>query len=121
MAAFLVLQRLQERTIKMPPTFYESSFIFEEGEQAPEHIEGWAREADQDPGKWWLQGYDTFSSEDYVLAINIDDAETAHFLARARLRELERSQPSIHSGGQGYFGIQDRVYVKHPGQPRWLR
>lgn len=105
----------------MPPTFNERGFIFEAGEQIPEHIEGWPLISDQDPVKWWLRGTDTFSYEDYVVAINVDDAETACFLARARLRELERTQPTKTSGGRGFGGIQDRVDVMKPGESLRLR
>jgi|SRR3989344_2725912 len=105
----------------MPPTFQERGFVFEENEQVPEHVEGWPQLGEQGENKWWLRGTDTFSYEDYVLAINIDDAETASFLARARLRELERTQPTSSSGGQGFGGIQDRVDVMPPGSRLELR
>lgn len=100
----------------MTPIFLERSFLFEEDEQVPDHIEGWPyRHIDeQDPKKWWLRGTDTFSYEDYVLAINIDDIETALFLARAARRAIVRDQPNAG-------GIQDRVDVMHPSNPIYLR
>lgn len=50
----------------MPPTFQETSFVFEDGEQVPEHVEGWPQLGEQGGDKWWLRGTDTFSYEDYV-------------------------------------------------------
>jgi hypothetical protein len=61
---------------------------------------------------WRLQGYDTFSMEDYGLDGEYRDQEAAELAGQERLAELERTQPSASSGGQG--GIQDRVYVVRP-------
>ena len=92
----------------MPPIFNKESFDLEEGEQVPEHIEDWPFRHEPDPAKYWLLGTDTFSYEDYVVAIDIDDLETARFLARARDRHLNRTQPNAGS-------IRDRVTVMAPG------
>ena len=50
--------------------------------------------------------------------MNLDDLyeteDEAVAAARARLVELEREQPSVSSGGQGFGGIQDQVYVVRP-------
>jgi hypothetical protein len=95
----------------MPPVFSERSFKFEEGESVPEHVEdslGYSR----DPDKYHLDGFDTFASESYPLARDIDDLPTAQMLRAARLRHLEEAQPSSSSGGQS--GIQDKVSIIHP-------
>jgi hypothetical protein len=80
-------------------------------------------------GNWKLAGLDTFSGDDYPLGdVNVVDGrstldgmrpeyetyEEALADARQRLADLERTQPSASSGGQGFNGIQDRVYVVHP-------
>lgn len=62
---------------------------------------------------WTLLGYDTFSNEWYTLDSYPSQA-AAETAAKARLKELEQTQPSASSGGQGFFGIQDRVYIKRP-------
>jgi hypothetical protein len=98
----------------MPPKFMASSFEFENADDVPEHVEGYPVEQERDPSKIWLQGEDTFSSENYPLAIDIDDAPTARVLQSARIRLLEKEQPSSQSGGQR--GIQDRVIVRYPAQ-----
>ncbi|HSX18155.1 MAG TPA: hypothetical protein VLE51_02255 [Candidatus Saccharimonadales bacterium] len=95
----------------MPPTFNNYGFKFEEGEEV-EHIEGWPSNVVREIDKWHLEGYDTFSDESYTLAVNVDDEATARLLARAAMRSLEETQPSVSSGGQG--GIQDKVYIIHP-------
>jgi len=95
----------------MPPIFMERSFSFGEGEEVPEHTEGYPREAG-DPTKYHLHGYDTFSHEDYPLAIDIGDLPTAQMLAAARRRHLEEIQPTSSSGGQA--GIQDRTSIVYP-------
>ena len=71
-------------------------------------------------GHWRLEGYDTFSDEEYPLgAYGVDDYkpsygsyEDALADARRRLAELNRTQPN--AGGQAPSGIQDRVYIVHP-------
>ena len=72
------------------------------------------------PERWRLEGYDTFSCESYPLgAFGVDDYEPYYDSydealtdARKRLAELDRMQPG--AGGQGPWGIQDRVYIVHP-------
>lgn len=71
--------------------------------------------ADKEPGKvWTLVGWDTFASEGYPLSENAEhSSETAaREAARARLRDLEITQPSAQSGGQ--TGIQDQVWIVRP-------
>lgn len=79
---------------------------------------------------WRLEGYDTFSGESYSLGTPLtpdgetydglkpsyDTYEAALADARKRLASLERYQPSASSGGQG--GMQDHVYIIHPGGRR---
>ena len=81
---------------------------------------------------WKLEGYDTFDGESYPLGdiklesgATIDgmqpsypDYEAARADALKRLADLERTQPAASSGGQGPGGIQDRVYIGHPGGRR---
>lgn len=75
--------------------------------------------------RWRLEGYDTFSAEEYPLGNEeyplgkIDEYQPFYSSydaaltdARKRLAELDRTQPN--AGGQGPDGIQDRVYVVHP-------
>jgi hypothetical protein len=77
------------------------------------------------PQVWRLEGYDTFSSESYPLGNlgRVDpyrpfygSYEDALADARKRLAELEKTQPSSSSGGQG--GIQDQVRIVHPDGSR---
>lgn len=73
--------------------------------------------------KWRLEGYDTFEGgEDafYPLTSEYESEEQAKVAARARLLELERTQPSDSSGGQTPDGIQDRVYIVSPDGKRRL-
>lgn len=98
----------------MPPTFTAESFKFEDGQNVPEHIEGYPELNQRDTTKIWLEGEDTFDSEYYPLAIDIDDYPTAEVLLWARLRKLEDDQPTESSGGQAWGGIQDRVYIRPP-------
>lgn len=95
----------------MPPIFSKNSFKFNEGDQVPEHIEGYPGDS-KDPGKYHLDGFDTFEGESYPLARDIDDLPTAQMLYTAGMRHLEETQPSSSSGGQN--GIQDKVYIIHP-------
>jgi hypothetical protein len=61
-----------------------------------------------------LVGYDTFEGEEYTLDGVYHTEQEAVVAAQIRLRHLEQTQPSSSSGGQGMFGIQDRVYVLRP-------
>jgi len=63
---------------------------------------------------WKLLGYDTFSSEWYSLPGSYRSEREAQAAADARLDDLERTQPSRSSGGQGDLGIQDRVFIQRP-------
>jgi len=70
-------------------------------------------------GKWKLQGYDTFEGGDayYPLDGEYGSEVEAKEAARARLVELEKSQPRASSGGQ-HGGIQDQVYIVSPNGKR---
>lgn len=68
--------------------------------------------------KWKLVGYDTFSNEEYSLTEH-KTQELAEAAAADRMQELERTQPSSQSGGQGLYGIQDRVYIERPDGSRY--
>lgn len=69
-------------------------------------------------GKWKLEGWDTFSREDYPLPGEYDSEVEAREAAAARLIELEKTQPTASSGGQS--GIQDRVFIIDPSGQRKL-
>lgn len=101
----------------MPPIFEQEFFKFKGGEEVPEHIEDYPRYHfhEHNPKKWWLYGMDSFDYTEYVLAINIDDADTAYFLARARQRLLNETQPNAGS-------LQDKVNIMGPHtSPQSLR
>lgn len=65
---------------------------------------------------WSLLGYDTFEGgEDAYYSLGeFGSEQAARDAGKARLEELERTQPSASSGGQAPLGIQDRVYLQHP-------
>jgi hypothetical protein len=67
-------------------------------------------------GKWSLEEYDTFEGGDAFSPLEGEyyDEPTAQAAARNRLAELEKTQPSAHSGGQGFGGIQDQVFIVRP-------
>lgn len=60
-----------------------------------------------------LMGYDTFSDEWYRLGEYLSEKE-ARAAGVKKLEELVITQPASSSGGQGIFGIQDRVYIDSP-------
>lgn len=68
---------------------------------------------------WRLVGFDTFSSEWYSLDGAYPSKRAVEVAARKRLEELEVSQPASSSGGQGFGGIQDRVYIEGPDGNRY--
>lgn len=64
---------------------------------------------------WRVEGKDGFDLDaDYYPISEHNEYSDAREAARARLRELDRSQP--HAGGQS--GIQDRVYLVGPNGAR---
>lgn len=65
-------------------------------------------------GKWKLEGFDTFEGSPYPLPGEYNNEEEARRVAKARLKELEKRNPSETSGGQGATGIQDRVFIVRP-------
>lgn len=74
-------------------------------------------------GKWHVEGYDTFENKGrdsfYRYPGEYETEEQAVQAALDQLAELEISQPSSSSGGQGLYGVQDHVYVV--GQNRGRR
>ena len=66
------------------------------------------------PEEWRLRRWDEFEGKYYSLPGSYPTEEAAQQAARERLAELEKTQPSSKSGGQGFFGIQDRVYIVRP-------
>jgi hypothetical protein len=62
--------------------------------------------------KWKLQGWDTFARHSYSISGSYESEAEAVAAAKKKLKELERHQPTLRSGGQG--GIQDQVYVIGP-------
>ena len=65
-------------------------------------------------GKWKIQDYDTFEGEFYGLCGGWDTEKKAKQEAKKRLMEIEKNQPSTQSGGQGFGGIQDQVFIVKP-------
>lgn len=65
-----------------------------------------------------LVGFDTFEGAEYAIPGRYRTLQQAREAARARLLHLEQTQPSESSGGQGFFGIQDRVFIEHPDGTR---
>lgn len=68
--------------------------------------------------KWKVIGWDTFSSEEY--SISAHKTQTlAEAAAAEKMQQLEATQPSSTSGGQGVYGIQDQVYIERPDGSRY--
>ena len=63
--------------------------------------------------KYELIGVDAFSNESYELG-KFKTKREAMKEAVKRLKKLEKTQPSVSSGGQAILGIQDRVYIARP-------
>ena len=63
---------------------------------------------------WKIDGYDAFEGEFYPLPGEFSSQEEAEEAASKRLEDLEKTQPKKQSGGQGFFGIQDRVFIVRP-------
>ena len=64
--------------------------------------------------KWKLEGWDVFDAGNYVIDGEYNTEEQAIEVAKARLIELEKSQPTKESGGQSDRGVQDRVFIVKP-------
>lgn len=64
--------------------------------------------------KWRLKGLDTFEGEYYDIPGEYDSQAEVEKAARDKLNELEKTQPAATSGGQGFGGIQDRVFIVTP-------
>lgn len=65
-----------------------------------------------------LVGYDTFANEWYGLK-EFPTEKEARDAGIKRLEELAISQPASSSGGQGFGGIQDQVYIEYPDGKRF--
>lgn len=71
--------------------------------------------------RWRLEGWDAFSDEAYPITEisgakeSYDNEAEARADGQLQLAKLEVHQPTASSGGQAPGGIQDRVYLVHPG------
>ena len=77
---------------------------------------------DEDEGNWAVDGYDTFEGGPdayYRVKEGLGSEADALIAAAAYMTELERTQPSASSGGQGHLGIQDRVFIVRPDGSRY--
>ena len=65
---------------------------------------------------WGVEGYDTFEGGDayYTVKKGLGSEAEALIAAAEYMQKLERHQPTETSGGQGPYGIQDRVYIVRP-------
>jgi len=63
--------------------------------------------------EWELLGFDTFEGEYYRLQGFETEAEALN-AAKQKAEDLDKTQPKEQSGGQDFYGIQDRLYIKRP-------
>ncbi|MFA6383579.1 MAG: hypothetical protein WCX17_04090 [Parcubacteria group bacterium] len=76
--------------------------------------------ADAEKSKpWKLEGYDTFSNEPYPIPGDYPTEIDVIKAALEKMEELRKNQPSKTSGGQGTFGIQDRIYIVRPNGDKY--
>lgn len=68
---------------------------------------------------WTLWGHRLDEADYYFISGNHTSLEAVERAARERLLELEHLQPTVISGGQDEYGIQDRVYVHCPSGLRY--
>ncbi len=68
--------------------------------------------------KWTLLGYDTFAEEEYPLPGEFEHKWGAEAAAALEMEKTKREQPDKSSGGQGTFGIQDRIFLVSPAGNR---
>jgi hypothetical protein len=69
-----------------------------------------------------VEGYDTFEGGDdayYTIKDGLGSEAEALIVAANYMTELERRQPTATSGGQGPYGIQDRVFIVRPDGTRY--
>lgn len=90
-------------------TFKERWFAFEDGEEVPEHVEGFPKREDRDPGLHHIEGHIPSDGDFIWLATNIADPEVAgRMLHAARLRlkaDIERN------GGLGTDMVSNAALV----------
>ncbi|HZE99528.1 MAG TPA: hypothetical protein VE981_21160 [Planctomycetota bacterium] len=67
---------------------------------------------------WALIGFDTLANEWYEVSFFEREAEAAR-AGLMQLQEIEKTQPTVTSGGQADYGIQDRVYIQRPDGTRY--
>ncbi len=67
---------------------------------------------------WKLIGHDTFDSGTYTI-ISADTEEEVLKKAKSEMADIKKLQPDESSGGQGFGGIQDRLYIVRPDGTRY--
>ena len=76
----------------------------------------------EEAGNWAVEGYDTFEGGPdayYPIEDGLGSEAEALIVASAYMTDLERRQPAATSGGQGPYGIQDRVFIVRPDGSRY--
>lgn len=68
---------------------------------------------------WKIIGYDAFEGEYYSLDGEYENELQVRAAALERMKLLEETQPSVDSGGQDEFAIQDCIFIKRPNGTRY--
>lgn len=63
---------------------------------------------------WTLWGFRPTNGDYYFIAGGYSSLAAVERAAGRQLEEFENQQPTVISGGQDEYGIQDRVYVHSP-------
>lgn len=75
-----------------------------------------------DKETWSVEGYDTFEGGPdayYTVKDGLGSEADALIVAANYMTELQRRQPTATSGGQGPYGLQDRVFIVRPNGSRY--
>ena len=68
-------------------------------------------------GKFRLHFLDTFADEGYDdMSVSYTTEAEAREAAKNKMLGIKALQPDSSSGGQGFGGIQDRIYIKFPDE-----
>ena len=62
--------------------------------------------------RYCLKGEDRFANEYYDIPGAYDTRAEAEAALQERQAHIERTQPTISSGGQGFGGIQDSTWIE---------
>ncbi|MBI2589181.1 hypothetical protein HYW35_03190 [Candidatus Saccharibacteria bacterium] len=96
------------------PMFREQGFVFEEGQEAPVHVDDYPKPGQMNPSLYHVEGVLADDGDAVWLAINLPDRATADLLVAAANRRDESLKETARSRGEYPYGLLGYIGIIEP-------